>query len=787
MKLFGKTLKDYKLHPANWTVMKKEAAFSAALAVLVLSLVLLASCTLGQQTPPAPQQAQALPSQQQQQPQPVLEAPQGISKQQLFQQQEVKVEAKPYKHVTEKLTGWFKSGQDADVELYATGFGESGGPLIMNHPSKVATEGRRLIVSDTWNNRVLVWNEIPTKSNQLPDLVLGQNDFYSNTPGLGANRMNWPMGVATDGTRLLVGDGFNDRVLIWNTFPTRNGQPADIVLGASDFDTWPNYLDRTQERNPKTRIYWPWDVWTDGQKVMVTSTVDGSVLVWNSFPTRNNQPADLMLGYEDFSTRFVQHSENPMVDLGTPRAITFDGTHLVVGDYSTKRAFVWNGFPTRNGQAADFIIQVKRVEDEPYNDIMGVAIKDNRLFASSAHQVYVWNSFPEHGEKEDVRVGQTRPESDSGGMSGPFGVTTDGKRLIVADTNNNRVLIFDNIPAEPGAKADIVLGQPGFGVNTFMARNSCGGPGVYSNGEQLAIGCDFGRRIYVYSHLPDESKAEADVVINATWLGGVQQAIIAGGKLIAANREAGRILIWNNVPVKDNKLPDVILGISTDLEWWRNGKGRTELNNPVSVATDGKRLFVSDWGNNRILIWDSIPASNQTPADLVFGQPDFDSTSPGEGLNQLDSPYQVSTDGKRLVVADSANNRILVWKSIPTTSGQPADFQIKIIDHSTGSQNWFGLPQYARLAGPQGAFIYNDSLFVGDVGNNRVLVWAKFPESETDEPDIVLGQKDFQSNYPSNTKSGLFMPSFVSFDGSFLWVGEVKWSNRLLRFSVRPG
>lgn len=776
--------KFYKLHPAGLAAMEKEAGLGVVLAVLVLSLAILASCTPVQpgQQPPSPPQ---IPPQQLQQE--ALQEPPQQSQHQLFQQLEVKVEAKPYKFVAEKPTGWFRTGQDAGVVLYATGFGESGGPLVLNHPGKVATDGKRLIVSDTWNNRVLVWNEIPGESNHLPDLVLGQDDFYSNTPGLGASRMNWPMAVATDGTRLLVGDGFNDRVLVWNSFPTRNGQPADIVLGADDFGRWPNYFDLKNERDPEKRIYWPWDIWTDGQKVIVTSTVDGSVLVWNSFPTENNQPADLVLGYENFSARFGQQPENPMADLGTPRAVAFDGKHLIVGDYSAKRAFVWNGFPAKNGQPAGFSIIVKRVEDEPYNDIMGVAIKDNRLFASSAHQVYIWNSFPEHGEKEDLRIGQTRPTSDADGMSGPFGVASDGTRLIVADTNNNRVLIFNKIPTEPGVKADVVLGQPGSGVNIFMARNSCGGPGVFSNGEQLAIGCDFGRRIYIYNHLPDESKAEADVVINATWLGGVQQAIISGERLIAANREAGRILIWNKVPAVDNKLPDVILGTSTGLEWWRNGKGRAELNNPVSVASDGKRLFASDWGNNRILVWKSIPAGNQTPADLVLGQPDFDSTSAGEGLNQLDSPYQISTDGKRLVVADSANNRILVWKSIPVANGQPADFQIKITDHSTGSQDWFGLPQHARLAMPQGVFIYKDSLFVGDVGNNRVLVWTKFPESELGEPDIVIGQKDFQSNYPSSTKSGLFMPSFVSFDGSFLWVGEVKWSNRLLRFSVQPG
>lgn len=80
------------------------------------------------------------------------------------EQLEIKEEAKPsYKYVIEKPTGWFKTGQEADIILYATGFNESGGPLVLNHPGKVATDGKRLIIADTWNNRVLIWNEIPTK------------------------------------------------------------------------------------------------------------------------------------------------------------------------------------------------------------------------------------------------------------------------------------------------------------------------------------------------------------------------------------------------------------------------------------------------------------------------------------------------------------------------------------------------------------------------------------------------------------------------------------------------
>lgn len=717
-----------------------------------------------------------------------------ISNQQLSEQMKAE-EIKPsYKYVTEKPTGWFKTGQEADIVLYATGFSESGGHTFMNHPSKIATDGKRLIVSDTWNHRVLIWNNIPAHNNQEPDLVLGQPDFDSNTAGLGADRMNWPIGVATDGKRLLVGDGFNDRVLIWNEFPTRNGQPADLVLGAPDFDSWSRYLDweaqrdgRPSPRDPKKEINWPWDIWTDGEKLVITSTVDGSVLIWNTFPTENNQDADIVLGQPDFETRFKDKSEipdwglNPLAVFGTPRAIASDGKHLVIGDYNAETAFVWNNFPIENGQPADFHLNViyDKREGNP-TDIMGATIWNDKLFATSIHKVFVWSSFPTHGnQQEDFTIGSGQARVvNRASMNGVYDVEIDGKRLFVADTNNNRVLIWSKIP-ESNEEPDVVLGQPDFETNRLNSRNSFSNPVPYSDGERLFIGYDFYNGIAIYNKIPDESKAEADVVINAHWLGGVQQITSDGQKMIVANREAGRVLIWNKIPENDNQKPDVILGTHTDLEFWRHGKGKIGLNGPTGVTTDGTKLFVSDKDNNRILIWNRIPIENQTPADLVLGQKDFDSTESGSGLDQLSSPNYISTDGKRFAVADSGNRRILIWNTIPETNSQPADFSISVIDHSEDFAT-------SKIS-PTGVWVYDDRLFAVDGSNNRVVVWSQFPENEMDEPNIVLGQKDFKSVYPVNSRDKFHIfPNSIYFDGNFLWVGETKWSNRLLRFSVQP-
>jgi hypothetical protein len=66
-------------------------------------------------------------------------------------------------------------------------FNTAGGPLVFNHPSGIASDGSRLLLADRNNNRVLVWNRLPA-ANDPPDLVLGQPDFSTNSSGGGLNR-----------------------------------------------------------------------------------------------------------------------------------------------------------------------------------------------------------------------------------------------------------------------------------------------------------------------------------------------------------------------------------------------------------------------------------------------------------------------------------------------------------------------------------------------------------------------------------------------------------------------
>jgi hypothetical protein len=96
-------------------------------------------------------------------------------------------------------------------------------------------DGNKFFVADSGNHRVLIYNSIPTTNGVAADVVIGQTDFTTNASGTSSTKLNYPMGVYSDGTRLFVADYNNNRVLIYNSIPTTNGVAADEAIGQTDF------------------------------------------------------------------------------------------------------------------------------------------------------------------------------------------------------------------------------------------------------------------------------------------------------------------------------------------------------------------------------------------------------------------------------------------------------------------------------------------------------------------------------------------------------------------------
>ena len=93
----------------------------------------------------------------------------------------------------------------------------------------------------------------------------------------------------------------------------------------------------------------------------------------------------------------------------------------------------------------------------------------------------------------------------------------------------------------------------------------------------------------------------------------------------------------------------------------------------MEIDLDGN-MWVADGGNNRVLRFPVDPATGEIAraADLVLGQRSFHGEGTGTALDEMHAPSAVrmAKDG-RLYVADTLNNRVLVFQSA-FQSGMPA-------------------------------------------------------------------------------------------------------------------
>lgn len=300
----------------------------------------------------------------------------------------------------------------------------------MRTPSHVATDGRILVVSDTDNNRVLIWKNIPTTNDALPDVVVGQPDFKTGRGGLDNKTFRGPQGVWIQGTRLFVADTQNHRVMVWNNIPSSNGQAADYELGQSSFNGAP---PPTEITDPATasNLFSPVSVTSDGQRLFVTDLGHNRVLIWNSIPTQNNQAADVVVGQPDLTSNIDNNAtalcpsngtdssgkptypERCGTTLSFPRFALSDGTRLFIADGGNDRILIYNSIPTQNGQKADVILG----QPDEFSD----QVTDST------------DTF-----RPDANVLRASPAS----IRTPLALAWDGANLYAADPFDRRIMAF---------------------------------------------------------------------------------------------------------------------------------------------------------------------------------------------------------------------------------------------------------------------------------------------------------------------------------------------------------
>jgi len=326
--------------------------------------------------------------------------------------------------------------------------------------------------------------------------------------------------------------------------------------------------------------------------LFVSDTGHHRALVWHRRPECDGEPADLVLGHRDFRAEAPNDGGSAnAATLKVPTGIAFGAGVLAVADAWNHRVLLWHGLPRHSGQPADVVLGQA--------DFCG-----NR-----------------------ANRGLPAPRADS--LNWCYGVAIADRRLIVADTGNRRVLVWDELPERNGAPADLVLGQ-----------------------------ADFSGR--------DEAAGGATGAVGMRW---PHAALADNGVLLVADAGASRVMVWRHFPAGNGAPCDFALGQPSLSTAGHNGgewaPTATRLNMPYGIARLGGHVVVADTANSRLIGYAISSLGLGAPANRLSGQSDFgargDNRWQAPARDSVNWPYGIAACGGTAVVADSGNDRVLLW------------------------------------------------------------------------------------------------------------------------------
>jgi len=339
----------------------------------------------------------------------------------------------------------------------------------MYSPRGVFFDDDHLVVADSGNHRVLIWHGVPTDDEQPADVVLGQPD--GSTEGRAAagrgpeNGMNLPTGVLIHEGRLIVADAWHHRILVWDRIPEIDWTPPDLVLGQPNFtEVEPN----ASAQCSASTMYWPFGIAVIGSVFWVADTGNRRVLGWSGGLPDNGRPADIVLGQPDSSSREENRGERVgPASFRWPHSISGHEGLLLIADAGDHRVVGWSPLP---------------LGDRPADLLLG-----QPDFASAGE----WPYGPQCGNRFRF------PYAVS------LDAVSGDEQLAVSDTANNRVLLWDRVP-DDGRAADYVLAQPSFeanGENRWSAvtpDSLCWPYGMWLQGDRLAVADSGNNRVVLW-------------------------------------------------------------------------------------------------------------------------------------------------------------------------------------------------------------------------------------------------------------------------------------------------
>jgi len=595
-------------------------------------------------------------------------------------------------------TPTFTTGQAARLVIGQTTFTSAdtnSSDTILGAASGLAYAADTLFVADAnrvgaapSNHRVLIYQGLssilPSPTAELnydskcpvcvgqATTVLGQPDFKTTTENIPAtaNGLRLPTAVASDGIHVVVADTNHNRVLIWNHIPNVNNQAADVVVGQPDFVSAgvpPNNTPTAKSMRG------PQGVWIQNGKLYVADTQNNRVLIYNHIPTTNGVAADVVLGEPNFTTfvepDLTQQSTNAAANnLLNPVSVTSDGVHLFVTDLGFNRVLIWNSIPSTNAAPADVSVGqpdlVSSIANNSFSTVPGdTTMKETPVLCTVSNG-------------NDTNGNPTYPESCNSTVNFPRFALAGGGRLFIADGGNDRVLVFNQIPTQSGASADLIIGELGGTINQASdAADSLRTPmSLAWDGANLYVSDAYNLRVTVYTVAPVPLPYQA--VRNSASLD-----IIATGQVtIGGTIHAGDIVTVSigtsttatpanyTYTVKSTDiLDDVVNGLVGAINSSNSGTGDPNVIALADLTTEQVALtsrVPGDLGNNI-----TLAATVSTSAQITASASDTNLTGGGDAAKIAPGTIVtiLATDGTSLAAQTASAD--LTQQRLPTQLG----------------------------------------------------------------------------------------------------------------------
>ena len=350
------------------------------------------------------------------------------------------------------------------------------------------------------------------------------------------------------------------------------------------------------------------------------------------------------------------------------------------------------------------------------------------------------------------------------GFNTPSGGTIDATNhwLFIADSGNNRVLVYTLTSGNliSSKTPTYVLGQANF---LGCSANEGGG----TTGISTSLSTPSGLAVDPTNHL-----------------------------LYVSDYNNNRIMVFNTASgtMASGEAASYVIG-QTSLTGSSNGDTQSTLSGPSDVALDttAKLLYVADMYNHRVMVFPSYGgtgwATTGENATYVLGQASWTSLTAATSTTGLRDPSGVAIDitNHRLYVADSGNNRVMIFSTSPIFSDEAAIFEIGQPPGSTAFTTATAATTQSGLSQPQYVTVdtTHNRLFVSDMGNNREMIFPTPVTANGENASNVLGQTNFttaNSPYFATYNSGHDYGGQSEFAGAGANPGEAVYdaTNNLL-------